>query len=1208
MQQSGRQAVQGVRELVAYLRRWRRNARALLVTRSAALWIACAGAALLVGGSFDYLLRSPPLVRWMGLVAAVGVGVWAIVRHVWPAIRFKPPLTEIALRLERHAGAPGGASGSTLRGWIASALDLADADAHQHESQELRSAAIDEAVRRWRASGARGALRIAPAGQALVVLLIVVLSLLIIAVTEPGLSRIGAKRMLAPWMGAEWPRRQVVVDVTPVELHAIDEALSMRAAVLRTNRGLGQTPVRVSYRARTESDTGPWRTTALTGQKRQTSLAEFGLASRNKGELYERLLDPEEVLSDVGDDVDEGVIEYRFSTDDDDTSVQTVRIVRPPSIAGADISVTLPAYAQAQAESAGLTFGQNMELGVGDDARALVTGVLAGSHVRLRIRSSKPIGDADAMAEQAWLAEWRDNAQDASVQVDADAVIVAGVLDHSVRLPVELVDQFGFRSRTESVYAIDVQPDDPPEPMVTIPETDEQLIPSAVVDLEGQVRDDLGVVQAAIEYRLARRPRSSEGAATEPVGEWTVLGQWSEQPTDMARLSTSLDLSTLGIAAGDEVWLSVTATDTFAAAGLGREPVRSSVRRLRIIDPSDLIQQIRAELNGLRQTAMRLDEQQAQLRRRLDEDGATRGLSSQQAELTDRIAAQRATLDRLTQRTARNGLEDPALEGILDSAAQMIDRAAEASSRALQQMAQDAQNSSDQQPEQEQQRVRDELASLIDMLDRGEDGWVARRTVERLLEEQRAIMEQTRQAGQQTIGRDADQLTPQERTELDVIAERQRQAAQQAAEAIDQLGERSEQLSQADPSQSAAMAEAARQGRQQQIAQQLEQAAEDVQQNRTTSAQSAQQSAVEALEQMLDELNNAEKNRNAALLRQLASLIESLETLIRVQESQIESVTLAQAGGPSDRLDAEMIRLHENTLAVLADAQSPDLAPVRTPLESAGAAQASAIGSLRAQPQDLDQAARDEQTSLLKMREALAEAKRVQQQAQQQEQERIRRELRQAYRDQLEQEVVLQGEVQQLTGRELSRRDRATARGLGQRQQTIHDALDDLLKSTEGLSDAAVFDFAHRRLSRLTDTASRQLGLGQVDEQATQSIDQTVTLLRSLVEALAQSQGQNDFDAGAAGNQSEGGDSGGGNSGQQQQNLLPPIAELKLLRSIQSLVAEQTRQAADAGAATPQELSELAEFQTDLAEQARSLIERMQQQNQRPQPMPGGGS
>lgn len=1172
-----RQHGSSVAELERYLRALRARARALLVVRSVATWLACAGAALLFGGAIDYVLRSPTPIRVVGLGGAVAAGTWAVVRSVWPALRFRPSLSELALRLERRAGQ------ADLRGWLASALELADEQRHRDESPELRALAMGEALARWKRSARQGVLRTGPAVQSMLVLAVTAACLAALVAVEPTLARIGAKRMLAPWMRAEWPKRQLVVDLTPIHVHPIDEALPMRAAVVRSNRSLGNTPVRVEYRAIVGDRPGDWRAAALTGQKRRTALRELGLKAGGQGELYERLIDPGEAIAAARGA--EGFIEYRFFTEDDQTVTQRVQVVRPPRVVEARLSVRPPEYALPDAERAGLARGSDIDLGPGNDARAAVSDVIADSRIEMVVRSSKVLPVSDE--PPGWLTDLAAASRDFAWRTQGDRIMVEAVLDRSVRLPVELQDEHGFRSREESVYSLDVRPDGLPEPTISQPESDEQLIPKASVALGAEARDDLGVVDATIEHRVARRPGGSEGAPPATDDPWTVLAEWSGSPGALVVVQGRLELAGLGVRPGDEVWVTATALDTFAAAGLGREPVRSGVRRLRIITESELLEQMQAELSGLRQTAMRLDEQQAQLAQRLREEGATRDLAGQQTDLGDRVSAQQGTLDRLMQRAARNGLNEPGLAGLLEGASRGLQQAAEASDRASEAI---AQNEAEQ-GEAGQRQVRDELAGLVDLLDRGEDGWVARRSVERLIEEQRRLMEQTRQAGEGMIGRDASQLTPQERSELDMIAERQREASRRAAEAIDELGERARQLSQTDPAQAGAMAEAARQGRQQQVPRQLEHAAEEVQQNRTSSAQSAQQSALESLERMLEELENAQRHRNAALLRQLASLIESLRGLIAAQEGQIESLTAARASGRPTGLDTGMIRLHDNTLAVLAETQQPDLAAVRTPMEEARSSQESAITGLRSTPPDLDLAGRGEQTSLLKLRDALAEAERLEEQARRQEQERIRRELRQAYGEQLEQQVVVRDEASELAGRVLSRRERASARGLGQRQQTIHDALDDLLKSTEGLSEAAVFDFAHRRLGSLTAASAEQLGLGEVDQRALHSMEQSVALLRSLVEALAPSLGQNEFDAGAA--DAGGSDSGGGSNAQGQQSLLPPIAELKLLRSMQALVAQQTRSLGDAGEAP----GEVGRVQEQLAEQARSLIERMQQRN-----------
>ena len=1198
--------------LVRFLESVRRGARGLLVARAVLLWVSVAIGALVVGGMLDYFLRAPSGVRAVGLIGAVGFGVWALVRFVWPAVLFRPSLSEVALRVERMEDGRGG----EMRGLLASAVELSRVETADPVGERMRGRVISEALERWGGVRAWGVLRPRFAARALVLFLgMVVVGGALVAV-EPGLSRTGLTRMLAPWVGAQWPRRQVAVDVTDGAVHAIDEALGMRAAVVRTNRAAGRTPVRVWYRGVTDSGSGEWRSAFLTGQQRRVVSEETG---RLGGELYERLVDPVEVMAGIGG-VEDGWIEYWFETDDDETGVSRVRVVRPPEVVGATARIVVPAYAVGAAERAELARGDGIELGRGDDERALVGRVLAGSRVEVEIRLNKGVPAPGAVA---WSSEVYERGRDVSVAFDGDRIRVGAVLNRTVRLPVSVVDEFGVSSRDEAVYVLDVVSDGAPEPAVREPEHDEQLVAGAVFDVAGDGRDDLGLIRLSLERVVARVPEGSEGAGVEVRDAWEAMAIREFEQVGRGEIRGRLDLGSLGVAAGDEVWVSVVATDSYAGAGLGREGVRSRVRRIRVISESDLMEQMQAELGALREAAKRLDGQQAKLSGRVADGEASEELGAAQQGLSERIAAQGGTIERLQARLTRNGIEDSGLSGMLEDAGGAIAGAGAASDEAARAVDDaagldgEARAAAEGEAREHQQRVRDELASLIDQLDRGEDGWVARRSIERLLEEQRELTEQTKVAGERMLGRGADALTPEERTELDRIADRQREVAERAAAAIDELGERGKQLSDADPAASAAMAEAQKQGRESEVAEAMEEAADDVAANRTSKAQAGQAGATAALEQMLEELDNAQRERNAALLRKLSSLIESLDGLIGAQEVAIgrlaektpsaledSGTSPVGNGGGEDRLEAEatgdgesgldveMIRLRGNTLAVSVEAGGADFEVVRGLIDRAAAAQGLAIVALRGEPMDATGADRREQESLLRLREARAEAARQEAEAKQAEQAQKRRELRQAYREQLEQEVVLREEAGALAGDRLSRRDRAKARGIGQRQDSVRVALSDLLKSTEELRDAAVFAFVHRRLEKVTGRASQRLGRGEVDGATLRDQETAIELLRSLVEVLGDSKGnEKDFDEGAGGG---GGGNGGG--GGQEEPLLPPISELMLLRAMQAQVVARARELDEAEDADVAAVRELGALQREIEVEAQGLIDRMEQQ------------
>src|SRR4030095_14313789 len=95
----------------------------------------------------------------------------------------------------------------------------------------------------------------------------------------------------------------------------------------------------------------------------------------------------------------------------------------------------------------------------------------------------------------------------------------------------------------------------------------------------------------------------------------------------------------------------------------------------------------------------------------------------------------------------------------------------------------------------------------------------------------------------------------------------------------------------------------------------------NAQQNQTSSANEQQQQAMDAMQGMLQDLQEASKNRDATLRRVLASIIESLDKLINEQDTQIAALAAAVPDGVFTGLDAPMIGLNQNTLGVAKQAR-----------------------------------------------------------------------------------------------------------------------------------------------------------------------------------------------------------------------------------------------------------------------------------------------
>ncbi|MBK7404301.1 MAG: hypothetical protein IPJ41_06610 [Phycisphaerales bacterium] len=1157
-EQQGRSG--GMTPATAFVGGLRRRVRAVLVAsawlRAAALLLAC----LFALGAIDYLFRLPRGVRvlHLGLLAFVGFELWR--RLIRPASGLRPSLADVALRIERVR--------PEARGRLASGVDLAQGPEPSALSADLvrrASASADEIARSLRGSKLVRTRDLARAGLLLAAVVVVAGGA---GLARPELARVGLARTIWPFARIDWPKRTMVRDATLAGVHPIGEALPLRALLTKSRLPMGKTDVRAAYRVLADGVDPRIIRVMLTSQNRLAGEAAA------RGELFERLVEP-----DVGEAVS-GEIEYWFETEDDRTDPVRLRLAARPSVASISARVDPPAYA---AGLGGAFLRGDVERIVPDSQGvATLNPVLAGSTIRVTLRLASPASLAGGALPAGW------------TQPDAATLVFERRAEERERAEVSLVSEGGLESVEPLVLAFEVLQDAPAAVTVVEPAYDESVLPTAAMRIAAEGRDDFGVRWLSIERQLARRAAGSEGAAPEPLGEPVRMTLVEfDTPQAQGRAESPIDLATIGARAGDEVWITARGRDVFAAPEDGGPDARvatSALRRLRVIDEATFAAQIRGELTGVRKAAIEIDTEQ----RRVREAGAESDAPDRQAALTQRLQSQDEAIGRLLERAVRNGLADETLTGMLDDASRSLTEATRDSDEAAQAL--DAERADEAVAAQD--AVREELESLIAMLDQGQDNWVARRTVESLLAEQRSLIADTASLGQRTTGQALEQLSPEDLSELERIAARQRDAAERARQALDTLTDRSEQLRKIDPGQAEAMSRAAKRGRQDRVTDEMRQAAAQVGENQTRAAAQGQQAAAEALEQMLEDMDSAAASRDVALRRVLASVMDSLEGLIGEQERQITALAATPDGADLPALGPGMVALATNTLGLI-DEIGPqrDLASVVAIVGLASEAQERAVGSLRDASAESAGVAEDQ--SLSKLREAKAEAERLNEDAAGRESARQRSELRKAYRDLLEQQVAIADETAPLLGAELDRRGRATVRALGQREQGVRESLTELRRSTKALEEAAVFELAHDRLDAAAGAATDRLLAGEATEDVGRRQATIVRVLRSLIEAMAEQKQDprfRDQQAGAGGG-------GGGGSGGQTPPIIPDLAELKLLRAMQAEAMEWTRNT-DEAASRPDEaeLTELAGLQRELASRGAALVEKLTKPKEAPSP------
>ena len=1176
----------------------RRLMRASLVSTKVGWLVAGVITSGLAAGFADYGLRLPWWVRCGMLVAGLAIIGWYWTTRVRPAARFRPSLEELALRMERSRRMEKGAAGV-----LASGVGLAgESSSSAGVVVEIARAALDRvSVRRlvdWR--------RPAWAGVVCVLAGVAVAAMLAYA---PVVTLLGAKRVLAPWSGAEWPKRTGVRDLTGVAVHPMGYALPLRAALVKGDRN-GRGVVTVKYRV----NGGAVREQALSAQGREVALpveAGASVDAPTKGALLETLLEPGAMSGATADSGSEGELEYWFVSADDRTEAAKIRLVPPPSVLGAEVRVTAPEYA-------GHKDARVLEAGPGNDQRATVAGVLPGSRVALTVHLNKPVqglsggtsGAAVTPERIAWARAALGEQAAGLAAVDDTEIVVEPTVwrmtwtqRESVRLTPKPVDRDGVEPSVESVYRVEMREDRPPEAVIVQPSQDVEVLATASVPVSGEARDDVGVKWAAVEFVVAKSKPGSSSTEAEPGAERAVLARIDGTETGQSiTVSGVIDLSKLGVVAGQEVWVTLLAADTYLLDGKGHEPVRSAVRKVRVISAEKLVEQVWNELAGVRRTAVRTVEQQDALTERTKR--GVDGVARQQAEITESTSRMNKAAVELAKRLKENGLNEQDLEPVLSQARSLTDQAKEASSRAGEaaRRAEEAkangdktgQKSAQDEAAAEQDKAARSLEQLAEALDRGQDAWSTTRAVQRLVEDQASLRKQTGELGEKTVGKSEQELTAAERQKIAELAEQQQLLSKRTDEQLKKLQERAEQMKQSDPAGAQAMQDAAKKGQRSGASEQMQQAAEQIKRNQQQQAGQQQQQAQRGLEQVLEQLKENQKSRDVTLKRQMASLVETLNRLIALQESALADVARATASGKADGykgLDEPMVKLHTLTLGAGGQAREAGREARRavTLISEGAEAQQGAIVALRGEPPDGTVAEGQERESLQKLTEARDEAQRQQDDAAQRDADRQRAELKQKYQAMLTEQASVRGEGADLVGKELDRRARSRARALADREDAIADTAATMMKETTDLRDADLFVLAHERLDALTRGAAEGLRADAVGEAVTVRQRGVERVLRQLIESLDEDKPEDDpF------REPEGGDGGGGGQGPgDKPPLVPPAAEVKLLKSMQQEALALTREADATG--SKEAAAEALTLQRALAERGAALLKKMQQ-------------
>ncbi len=221
-------------------------------------------------------------------------------------------------------------------------------------------------------------------------------------------------------------------------------------------------------------------------------------------------------------------------------------------------------------------------------------------------------------------------------------------------------------------------------------------------------------------------------------------------------------------------------------------------------------------------------------------------------------------------------------------------------------------------------------------------------------------------------------------------------------------------------------------------------------------------------------------------------------------------------------------------------------------LDLAAGAQGSAVSSLRSTPPDGEGARIQEELSLEYLESVLAAMTSMSDQTRSQAAAQDREDLSSRYEALAEREVNVYQSSIKLHGEEVDRRAKFDLRRLSRIQEEIRLELMDIVASAPELEEAEIFKHAHERLDETAVEVRESLASGRIDSLTLFQEQAIIRQLHGLSESLKQGPREEGFSRPQPG--------GGGESsqGSGQQPLVPPVAEIKLLRSMQQEILEST--------------------------------------------------
>lgn len=1090
--------------------------------------LAGAVTAALVLGTADYLLHFPGLLRLaLVLLFVIGVAASIIWKVIRPALR-RVPRELLAHHLEK--------TGHLAHDEISAALDFLDSGLYE------RNAMAAQTVEFAGTSAAR--IRLGDALSWKFIrrysgwFLAAVALGTALALAAPKLAGISLRRWTNPLAVNHWPLH-VVVSLKwgrggPPKILPGGDPFTITAQVTR-----GLSP-----------DLRVWLETRDSHGGRQAQLMTW--QGKAAGGVYQKVILPQP-----------GKLLLRVRAGDDDRNGWTSILVLPrPRVMAMTTAVIPPPYApdaphyevNLLTHRAQIIRGSTLEIDVISNQPITATQVVGGPPPAKVV-----VGDSHS-----------------GVAPDQAELIYRPTRSFSGKL--EVIDGHQLASRRGGRFRVVVVPDALPQVVITHPRYALDLTPQALIHLHIRASDDLGLTALSI---IGVRRGAPAGAKPEfaQTARFQSLHYSSITHGQIGRAVVPWTPESMHLKAGDQIDLMAQVRDDYrSSVPPPRHPAVNSPRLvISIFTPAQIQRQLERSLQGVRRSIeslirrQRLTRDQArllksaikqahaltpaqklllsQLPRTQNRESLSARAIARELKLLSRVARRNDLAKRSIGRTiagARRVMTGvarrvmPKAQGHLTSAVRAV--SAEQMRHAVAPMGAAVKR--------EDQAIR-RMRALVSQLGAAGIFNHLQRATAQLLAKQKHLQNQLRKLAKKTLGKPFSQLSKALQAQVKQLGAAQKNLATAAAHLTNNLNRAARQMAKSNPHMAAALRAAAQLSARYSVVGAMGQAAAAAAQNHLQSAAGNQKQAVKGLKKMLHVLNQQAKQSLSRQINRLKSLLQQVKLLLRSEK--LLATTTA-----SEPLNASRI-----TLAPMANQQSKlevtaaELAGRSRRADPTGYAHAylmaashqmgRATGQLENANQPLAVPHQVRAIDWLKKAVAILQKLLNQDRAKQQMQTlaglkslylKIRHQQNRLYL----QSQKLNTEVR--TGHAPTRLQILAIAGEAKGETQLMQHLAAITKKIG--SAAPVLAWMNRGIGNSMRSARRRLDQAQIDSVLLADQQLAISQLDAVIQALT--------------NHLKHMSGGGGGGGGGQQPLVPPAAQLKLLRILQMQINLRTQQ------------------------------------------------